>query len=216
MFASLLKTDACARAMNESPLIILLYVGIAVYMGHLYWHDLRANTAGQPIPKSMPGATLAAPRLYVIGLIGALLILAVETGGERALGISAEQSDMVWFFLFASLSAGIVEEVIFRGFLVVEHKGRSALMGSCIGFSLLFALIHGHLWTYTAGEAPTWVFTDKAFFSTAILMANSLWFYALRFGPWNPKRSIFPAMLAHTGSNLGVFVVKLIQGHVIL
>lgn len=200
--------------MNESPLMILLYVGIAAYWGRLYWGDLQAAKSGQPNPKAMPGATLASPRLYISAMIGALLILLAETSGESALGISAEQSDMVWFFLFASLSAGIVEEVIFRGFLVVENKGRAALIGSCVAFSLIFAIIHGHFWSPQTGETFAWVFTSKAFFSTAILMANSLWFYALRFGSWNKNRSIFPAMLAHVASNLGVFVVKLAQGHV--
>ena len=58
-------------------------------------------------------------------------------------------------------------------------------------------------------------FTTKAWFTTALLFTNSLWFYALRFGPWNPTRSLFPCMLAHAASNLGVFAVKLAQGYVI-
>jgi hypothetical protein len=57
--------------------------------------------------------------------------------------------------------------------------------------------------------------TEKGFFSTSILLANSLWFYALRFAPWNKNRSIFPCMLAHAASNLGVFGVKWAQGFII-
>lgn len=106
-----------------------------------------------------------------------------------------------------------MEEVIFRGYLVVENKGRWALIGSCIGFSLIFALIHGHFWSTEDGFKLT--LTTKAFFSTGILLANSLWFYAIRFGPWNWDRSIFPCMLAHAASNLGVFVIKLVQGYVL-
>ena len=199
--------------MNESPFMILLYVGAAAYVGYMYWGDFQAGKSGQPDSKAMPGATSASLGLYAISIIGALLILAAETGGEIALGISAEQSDMVWFFVFASLGAGIVEEVIFRGFLVVENKGKAALIGSCVGFSLLFALIHPHLWSNEDGFELT--LTTKAFFSTGILFANSLWFYALRFGPWNKHRSIFPCMLAHAASNFGVFAVKLVQGFVI-
>lgn len=212
--------------MNESPLMILFYVSIAVYLGYLYGVDFQANRAGQPHPKAMPGATSAPLRLYVISLIGASLILGAEVGGEIALGISAEQNDMVWFFLFTSLSASIIEEVMFRGFLVVENKGRAALIASCIGFSVLFALIHPFLWEciYPEGTAlwKFWladfnlIFTTKAFFTTAILLANSLFFYALRFGSWNKNRSIFPCMLAHAASNLGVFIVKLAQGFVTL
>ena len=211
--------------MDESPLTILFYVAIALYVGHLYRADFLAEKSGKPNPKPLPGATSASMGLYIIGVIGALVILAVETFGEIALGISSEQSDVVWFFVFASLSAGIVEEVIFRGFLVVENRGRAALISSCVAFSLIFALLHPYLWEFDYPEnVEAWKFwqadfsfilTPKAFFTTAILFLNSLWFYALRFGPWNPERSLFPCMLAHSMSNLGVFVVKWYQGYVV-
>lgn len=200
--------------MDESPVMVILYVGIAAYAGNLYWGDLQKwKKSGEVSRGALPGATSPSLAIFVIGIIGALLILAAETGGEIALGISAEQSDMVWYFVFASLGAGIVEEVIFRGYLVVENKGRVALISSCVGYSLLFALIHPHLWSMDDGFHLT--LTEKGFFSTSILLANSLWFYALRFAPWNKNRSIFPCMLAHAASNLGVFGVKWVQGFII-
>jgi membrane protease YdiL (CAAX protease family) len=202
--------------MNESPFMVLLYVGVAAYVGYMYWGDYQSNQASeQPDPRGMPGATSASWGLYGIGVIGALLILAAETGGEIALGIASEQSEMVWYFVFAILGAGIVEEVIFRGYLVVDSKGRAALIGSCVGFSLIFAIIHGHFWSNEEGQAFAWTFTTKAFFTTGILLANSLWFYALRFGSWNKNRSLFPCMLAHATSNFGVFAVKWAQGFVV-
>lgn len=199
--------------MNENPIMILLYVGVAVYVGRMYLADYRAWQAGAAHEGAMPGALAAPLAAYIIGTLGALLLLGVETGGEIALGVAAEQSDMVWFFVFAIVAAGVVEEVIFRGFLVVESKGRAFLIGSCILFSLIFALIHAHLWSTEDGFM--WTFTAKAWFTTGILFANSLWFYAVRFGPWNPNRSLFPCMVAHAASNLGVFFVKWAQGHVI-
>ena len=199
--------------MNESPFMILLYVGMAAYVGYMYLGDYRQQQSDGPNAQAMPGATSASLGLYVIGVIGALLILAAETGGEIALGISAEQSEMLWYFVFSILAAGIVEEVIFRGYLVVENKGRAALIGSCVGFSLIFAIIHPHLWSNEDGFELT--LTGKGFFSTSILFANSLWFYALRFGPWNKNRSLFPCMLAHAASNFGGFAVKLAQGFVV-
>lgn len=211
--------------MNESPLMNLVYVLIAAYIGYMYWGDLQASKSGKPNPKAMPGATTAPSGIYFIGAIVALLILAVETGGEILLGVADEQNELVWYFIFASLSAGIVEEVIFRGFLVVENKGRAALVGSCILFSFIFAVLHPYLWEFDYPEdIPTWkfwladfsfIFTPKAFFTTAILFANSLWFYALRFGSWNQNRSLFPCMLAHAVSNLGVFIVKFFQGSIL-
>ena len=199
--------------MNENPVMIVLYVGIAIYVLNMYLGDYRSAKAGEPNGSAMPGATVATVGAFVIGVVGSLLILSVETGGEIALGVADEQSQMVWYFVFAIVAAGVVEEVIFRGFLVVENKGRAALIGSCVGFSLLFAIIHPHLWSNEDGFELT--LTAKGFFSTSILFANSLWFYAVRFGPWNKTHSIFPCMLAHAASNLGVFFVKWAQGYVL-
>ena len=199
--------------MNENPLMILLYVGVAGYVGNMYWGDYKASKAGQPNAGAMPGAYGAPVAAFIIGAIGALLLLGLETWGEIALGVADEQSEMVWFFVFAIIAAGVVEEVIFRGFLVVENKGRAVLIATCVGFSLIFAIIHAHFWSTEDGFE--WTFTAKAFLSTGILFANSLWFYAIRFGPWNPKGSIFPCMLAHAASNFGVFVVKWVQGYVV-
>jgi len=211
--------------MPENPIMILLYLGIAAYVGNMYWADYKAQQEGEPNASALPGAFKTSIPAIVIAVIGALLILAVETGGEIALGVASEQSEMVWYFVFAIVAAGIVEEVIFRGFLVVDRKGTAALVASCVGFSLLFAVIHFHLfslefpddvawWQLWSAEIE-WTLTSKAWFSTTILFANSLWFYACRFGPWNRTRSIFPCMLAHAASNLGVFFVKLAQGYVI-
>lgn len=199
--------------MNENPVMIVLYLGVAGYVLNLYRADYRSNQSGRLSEGGLPGATAMNLGAVLIGILGALAILAIETGGEITLGIASEQSEMVWYFVFASLAAGIVEEVIFRGYLVVSNRGRTLLVGSCLGFSLLFALIHGHLWSTEDGFAFTC--TTKAVFTTSILFVNSLWFYALRFGRWNPNRSIFPCMIAHATSNLGVFVVKLAQGYVV-
>jgi membrane protease YdiL (CAAX protease family) len=211
--------------MTENPIMILLYVGIAAYVGNMYWGDYKAQKDGEPNSGALPGAFTTSISALLIALVGALLILAVETGGEIALGVASEQSEMVWYFVFAIVAAGVVEEVIFRGYLVVDKKGKAALMASCVGFSLIFAIIHFHLfsvefpdgarwWQLWLAEVE-WTVTNKALFTTGILFANSLWFYACRFGPWNPTCSIFPCMVAHAASNLGVFFVKWAQGYVI-
>jgi membrane protease YdiL (CAAX protease family) len=213
-----LGDGACAATavvfnMSENPIVILLYLGVAIYVGRIYWADFRAGEAGESHPSALPGATRATAASFLIGLVGALAILGLETGGEIALGVVDEQSEMVWYFVFAIVAAGVIEEIIFRGYLVVESRGRALLVGSCLFFSLGFALIHAHLWSLEDGFA--WTLTPKAIFTTSILFLNSLWFYAVRFGPWNPQRSLFPCMLAHAASNFGVFCVKWAQGYVI-
>ncbi|MGB0415396.1 MAG: type II CAAX prenyl endopeptidase Rce1 family protein [Coraliomargarita sp.] len=199
--------------MTDNPIMILAYLGIAGYVLNMYWGDYKAGQGGKPLGNAMPGATAFGWKVSLIGVIGSLILLAGETGGEIALGVAGEQSEMVWYMLFAILAAGVVEETIFRGYLVIDTKGKAALIASCIGFSLGFAVIHAHLWNMEDGFE--WTFTVKAWFSTGVLFANSLWWYAVRFGPWNPSNSIFPCMIAHAASNFGVFCVKWVQGYVI-
>ena len=106
--------------MNENPLMILLYVGVAAYVGQIYWSDYKAAKSCKANAGAMPGAVAAPLGAFAIGTLGALLLLGVETSGEIALGVVDEQSEMVWFFVFAIIAAGVVEEVIFRGYLVID------------------------------------------------------------------------------------------------
>ena len=199
--------------MDSNPIMILLYVGAAAFVLHMYRGDYIVSKSGQSRSGTMPGAENASLLSFFIATLGALLLLGAETCGEIALGLVNEQSEMLWYFLPVIIAAGVIEEVIFRGYLVVTDKGKALFVTSCVGFSLFFAIIHPHLWSAEDGFA--WTLSGKAFFSTSILFANSLWFYAARFGPWNPNRSIFPCMLAHGASNLGVFFIKMAQGYVL-
>ena len=204
--------------MSDSPLLILVAFAAALYLLKLWIDDVRAARAGSPNPKALPGASLAPSLALWIGALGAAFLVVLETAGELALGVSAEQSDITVIFLFAMIGAGILEEVVFRGFLVVQNRGRALLILSIIGFSLLFALLHFQYYTEIP-EDGTWrdvelVITTKSGWSLLLLFLNSIWFYAVRFGPWNPSRSLLPCFVAHVTSNVGVFVVKLFQGHV--
>jgi membrane protease YdiL (CAAX protease family) len=116
------------------------------------------------------------------------------------------------------VGAGILEEVLFRGYLVVQNRGRNILILSVIGFSLLFALAHYQYYTEVPEEGSwrdfSFVIDSKSLWSLLLLFLNSLWFYWLRFTRWNPHNSLLPCFVAHIASNVGVFVVKLVQGHV--
>ena len=48
----------------------------------------------------------------------------METLGENLLAISEQQSDITALFLPAMISAGIIEEIVFRGYLVFTKRGR--------------------------------------------------------------------------------------------
>ncbi|MGA1204462.1 MAG: type II CAAX prenyl endopeptidase Rce1 family protein [Opitutales bacterium] len=204
--------------MTDSPLLTILLFAGAVCLAKLWLDDYRATEAGQPNPKALPGAFSASAVAIWIGVIGAILLVALETAGEIALGVSTEQSDIAAIFLLAMLGAGILEEILFRGYLVIQTKGKNILILSILGFSLVFALLHYQYYTSTeeTGDSLTVTFNlnAKAGWSLLILFLNSLWFYTVRFFKWNPLRSLLPCFAAHIASNAAVFLVKLAQGHV--
>ena len=142
-----------------------------------------------------------------------MILVAGETVGENLLGISKEQSSITVLFAFVSIAAGFGEELVFRGYLLVDKKGRAWLWGSILGFSLLFALVHPFLWSWEDGNLSIHLST-KAWFSTGVVFLNSLWFYILRVTRANPAKSLWPCIIAHASSNAAVFFVKLGQGHV--
>lgn len=201
--------------MLDNPLLVIVGLIAAAYFFKLWLGDLKMEKAGTPNPNAFPGATPAPKAAAVIAIVGALVILAAETGGEYALDFVGEQSDITVLFALFTLTAAFVEELIFRGFLVVPNKGRTILIGSILLFSTLFALFHPFLWDWHDEDGLVFTFTEKAWFSTGIIFLNSLWFYTVRFLPVNPRHSLLPCIAAHFCSNLGVVLIKLYQGHVV-
>jgi uncharacterized protein len=198
---------------QDQPLVLIALLGLSAYVARLWWEDLRAARTGSPAPRALPGATPATGRAVALAAAGGLVLLTAETAGEYALGIEDEQSRMTVLFGLYTLAAAFVEELVFRGFVVVEHRGRAALVAGCIGASAVFALLHPFLWRWDEAGF-VWQTTTKAWFSTAAIFAGSLWFYAVRFWSLNPSRSLLPCIAAHAAKNLGVFAVKAAQGHV--
>lgn len=199
---------------SDNPLLLAGLI-IAIGVTAKWWRDdyQAARGGGAPQPRAWPGTTPATKAALLVAVAGALLLLAGETAGEYALGLTAQQSQMTVLFGLYTLAAAFVEELIFRGYLVVEHRGRTALVAGIGGASLIFALLHPFLWEWKEGglhfhSAP------KAWFSTAAILAGSLWFYAVRFMPLNPTRSLLPCFAAHAAKNLGVLVIKYAQGFV--
>jgi membrane protease YdiL (CAAX protease family) len=198
---------------QDNPLLLAGLLVAAAITARWWRGDLRAAARGQPNPRAFPGAAPASGRLIAVAVGGALLLLAIETGGEQALGLTAQQSHMTVLFAFYSLAAAFLEELIFRGYLVVEQRGRAALFAGMFGASLGFALLHPFLWEWRDGGLELHG-GAKAWFSTVLIFAGSLWFYAVRFLPANRARSLLPCMAAHAAKNLGVFVIKYAQGFV--
>jgi membrane protease YdiL (CAAX protease family) len=136
--------------------------------------DYRAALAGRPNNRALPGATSASTATVVIASLGALLILVAETGGEYVLGLSAEQSRMtVLFGLYSILAAPVMEEIVFRGYLVIEHRGPAERWAGVVLASLLFGILHPFLWQWH-GDGLTVHLGAKAWFSTAMVIAVSL------------------------------------------
>ena len=199
--------------MNENPLLLVLMIGAGLYMAFLWRSDYLDARAGRASSQALPGATPATWIACVIAALGALVILAAETGGEIYLGVSEQQSKMTVLFGFYSLIAAFIEELIFRGFIVINGRGLLMRWAGVVAASVLFAVLHPFLWQWEDGEL-TLTFNAKGWFSTAAVFASSLWFYTVRFMPLNPSNSLIPCFTAHATKNLGVFAVKAAQGFV--
>lgn len=198
----------------DQPLLSLLLFAGGAYLLYLWYQDLRNGGDQTNKPGTLPGAFPAGRLVLIIGVAGALFITLAETAGEYLLDIVEEQSTLRFWFLFAGLGAAVIEEIIFRGYLVIRNRGPWLLVASILGFSLLFALLHPHLWEW-GEDGLGFHFTAKAWFSTAFLFIASVFFYALRFLPCNPGRSLLPCFIAHAVMNLAVFGIKAGQGFII-
>lgn len=196
----------------NSPLLLVLMTVAGIYVGKLWLEDLRAARAGKANPRAFPGAVGTPRRAVVIAVAGAIVILAAETAGEIRLGLADQQSRMTWLFaLYSVAAAPLIEELIFRGWIVVEHRGRALMWTAAVGASVLFAALHPFLWQWD--DAGFTLTPDaKGWFSTATVFAASLWLYSARLAAWNPQRSLLPCFAAHAAKNLGVVGVKLSAG----
>ncbi|MCC5022892.1 MAG: CPBP family intramembrane metalloprotease [Candidatus Synoicihabitans palmerolidicus] len=174
-----------------------------------------SHQRGESFYGGLPGASPASLNICLVAGLGGLIIVGLETWGESALNISAEQSEITVLFGLYKLVAAIIEEIIFRGYLVPnERRGRWIRWEAIIGASVVFAALHPFLWSWEDSEWE-WTFTTKGWFSTAAVFVSSLWFYTVRFLPGNPHRSLLPCFVAHASKNLAVFAVKAAQGFVV-
>jgi uncharacterized protein len=199
--------------MNDNPALIIFMILFGLYVLNLWKQDLQAERAGTPNRGALPGATPATVKACLIAAIGAVIILALETWGEIRLGLSEQQSTITVLFGLYSLIAAFIEELIFRGFLVVTNRGKWIQWAGVLAASLVFAAVHPFLWQWE-DEGFTWTLTAKGWFSTSAVFVSSLWFYTVRFASFNARQSLIPCVTAHATKNLGVFAIKGIQGFV--
>ena len=199
--------------MSEPPLVILLLCGGGLYLAKMWWEDYQAHQRGETIMGALPGATPTSRPAVIIAIMGTLILLAAETLGEIKLGIDQEQSEITVLFGLYTLVAAFIEEVIFRGYLVINDRSKFARRAAVLAASVLFAAVHPFLWEWDDG-VWTWTFTAKGWFSTGAIFLGSLWFYFVRFMPTNPQHSLLPCFAAHATKNLGVFLIKGVQGFV--
>ena len=115
--------------MNADFFFSIFIFGIALYLGKQWLGDLSGKKTGL---RAFPGAAPASFFLIMGAIAGALVILAIETIGEYRLGTSATQSDIRGSYLLVMVAAGFLEELIFRGYLVIENRGRVILWSSIL------------------------------------------------------------------------------------
>jgi hypothetical protein len=199
---------------QDNPLLLLVMLAASLVVVRWWWADFQANRRGAPPAHPLPGATPATRLAVGLAAAVALLLLGAETWGEYRLGLVTQQTRLTLLFGVYTLAAAFVEELIFRGFIVVENRGTAALWAGVVGASVLFALLHPYLWEWRDGHLRLQIESNKAWFSTTAIFAGSLWFYTVRFWSLNPTRSLWPCIAAHLAKNLGVLLIKYCQGFV--
>jgi CAAX protease family protein len=217
----------------DQALMHLAGIALGGYFLWMWIGDYRAASGGHPAKTALAGAVPCRRAILVVAVVGALVILALEVGGEYGLAAAGlanidDQSDMTVLFGVYTLMAAFIEELIFRGYLYYDRGSRAMLLASVVGVSILFTLGHPYIWDWQWPESAAWwqvwrlpearLSLDPrplAVFSTTIVFVRSLWFFAVRFAPQNPSRSLLPPIAAHLATNAGVFAVKAMQGQVV-
>lgn len=197
--------------MNESPWLTLVMIAAGLGFAWLWLRDFRDRDGGRHT-HPMPGATSCPAGVVLVGAIVGIGLVAAETAGESWLGISEAQSMMIPLFAIWTLVAAVVEEIIFRGYFVIEKHGTAMLWLGIVALSVVFAAIHPFLWSWDEAGFQ-WTPGLKGWFSTAFAFMGSIAFYSLRFNRWNPAHSLLPCFAAHLAKNAGVIVVKALQGY---
>lgn len=198
--------------MSNNPFTLLLMIGVSVYVTKLWFDDLRAWRSGKPNVRALPGATTSPWPAYAIAALGAAAILGGETAGELALGLAGQQTKITGLFAAYTLCAAFVEEIVFRGFLVVPTRSTAVRWVGIVGASVLFAALHPFLWEWQNGHLVLQI-GAKGGFSTLAVFLTSLWFYTVRFAGFNPRHSLGPCFAGHLTKNIGVIIVKGVQGY---
>jgi uncharacterized protein len=198
--------------MQNNPTVIGLLILAYAYFVKLWLDDLKAEKSGKPNPNPLPGAKPVGGTALIIAAVGGLVLVALETWGEIRLGIADQQSKMTALFALYSLAAAFGEEIVFRGYIVVNNRGPAVRWAAAVGASAIFALVHFHLFEWKDSQL-VWHLDAKGWFSTGALFVGSLWFYFVRFASFNPNHSLAPCFAGHLAKNAGVIAVKAWQGH---
>ena len=210
--------------MDENIWTSLLSFGVGAYLLFLWSNDCRGKTAATDKAPThlMPGSSLTSGKALLLASLGAVAIVFTTTLVEVMTETFAEQSRIAPYFILAMFGAAIIEEIVFRGYFVIQKKGPTGIILSSLFFSLIFAVIHPYLWvmdsfeTYGLGAITTLrlEITTHGLLSTISIFALSLWFYYCRFSRFNPSRSLLPCFFAHAFANLAVYIIKYSTGYI--
>ena len=183
---------------QDDVLYSLGMFAVAAWLFKMWLSDTRNFVCtGTPAKGEFPGARPVSIKLAVFGAMCGVVLLAAITAAEIAGGGVEEQTKVSFMAIFSWTAAAFIEELIFRGYLIVQNKGKLLLWGSAILFSLIFALCHPFFWDFSIPEngglaeaSFTINLTEKAARDTIFVFLSSMVFYALRFCPQNKMRSL--------------------------
>lgn len=215
--------------LQGDPLMSLIMFGFGLYVLKLWFEDTTNALKGNPHPKAFPGTSFCERPMLVLAAVGSLALVIVATIGEIALGVSADQHDATWVMLLGWMGMAVVEELLVRGYggkMFIKTDNRKQMWRGILLISAAFAAMHPYLWTVDVPEhipsfqiwRGTWEFhllSIQKWWTTLMLFANSLFWFWLRYHKNNPSQSLLPCIVGHVSANVAVFMVKLMQGHIV-
>lgn len=121
---------------QDDQIFSVFMFAVSAYLFYMWWDDLRyfKKSGGKVRRGAFAGAAPVPAKYCLWGAVAAVGLLALHVWTEYSLGVVSEQTSFSHWAIFSWIAAAFVEELIFRGYLVVQNKGVLALGASMLFF----------------------------------------------------------------------------------
>lgn len=134
------------RLLEQLVLWLLFGAVIAIVLG---WESRPLSSIGVKPGWGRSAVLAAGLTAFVVGVVSPRVMRLVQSAGFGSVesGVVPFASLPIWFRLFAVLTAGVVEETLFRGYALERLAGLLGNVWAAAAITLaVFALVHWPVW----------------------------------------------------------------------